>query len=584
MKAKGSDAMKEYLLIKNEAITSMNTHFSSLIHKKDLWLCGFDEISYARKNYAIVVDGEIYNKKELKEELHDAQYPPIESLEELFVYAYLYWKEDMMQHIKGAYAFVLLYDDKILAAKDPLGLSILYYHHKDDTLVISNSIQLMLNNAGIKPRLTSKGLLDLFAFGPSVPEDHTILDGIKQLPMGSLMSYKDSLNIKTYYRLKAKKHDDSLTESIDKVRELVTTSIKRQMEDVHASFLSGGLDSSIITAIAASLNKDWRTYSLQYEGNKENFKGNQYQVSLDDTFIEQMKDRYPCDHTALMMTQETLRDKLEDAVLAREFPGMADVDSSLLWLCEQVSQREHIIMSGECSDEIFGGYPWFYREELKDLDTFPWLRSSEERIKLLHQDIKGLDYQAYIQKQYENSIKDISYLPTDTKEDKQARLHTVLCLHWFMQTLVVRQLTMANYADITIRAPFADVDTLEYVYNIPWDMKFYKQNEKGILRKAFEDQLPEDVCWRKKNPFPKTHNPVYADLVASLLKQRYDDPESALHKLFDDKELKKLIDSKGASYTLPWYGQLMSGPQLLAYLYQIDYWIRVYHVDLDLTN
>ena len=150
-----------------------------------------------------------------------------------------------------------------------------------------------------------------------------------------------------------------------------------------------------------------------------------------------------------------------------------------------------------------------------------------------------------------------------------------------MQTLVVRQITMANWANITIRAPFADVKTLEYVYNIPWDMKFYKQNEKGILRKAFEKLLPKDVCWRKKNPFPKTHNPLYADLVADLLKKRYDDPSSPLHRLFDDATLKELIESKGASYTLPWYGQLMSGPQLLAYLYQIDQWILTYHVQLD---
>lgn len=574
--------MKEYLLIKNEAITSMNTHFSSLVHKRDLWLCGFDEISYARKNYAIVVDGEVYNLKELKEELHAAQYPPIESLEELFVYSYLHWKEECMMHIKGAYAFVLLYDDKIFAAKDPLGLAIQYYHHELDTLVISNSIQLMLNNAGIKAKLTKEGLLDLFAFGPGIPEDKTLLDGIKQLPMGCMMTYTDTLTLQQYYQLSAKVHQDDLSLTIQKVKDLVTASIKSQMQDVHASFLSGGLDSSIITAVCASTSKQpWHTYSLEYEGNKENFKGNLYQVSLDDDYIEQMKQRYPGDHTTLTITQEELKNKLEEALIAREFPGMADVDSSLLWLCEQVSNREKIILSGECSDEIFGGYPWFYRDELKDLDTFPWLRSTQERIKLLHDDLKQLDYDAYITKQYQDSIASISYLATDSEEDKQARLHTILCLHWFMQTLVIRQITMAKQAGITIRAPFADVDTLAYVYNIPWSMKFYQDNEKGILRKAFEDLLPKDVCWRKKNPFPKTHNPVYASLVADLLKERFEDPDSCLHRLFDKEQLQALITSKGASFTLPWYGQLMSGPQLLAYLYQIDYWVRTYHVELD---
>lgn len=573
--------MKEYLFIKNQNIDAMQTHFASLVHMQDMWLCGFEEISYARKNYAIVVDGEVYNEKQIKEELHEAQYPPIESLEEMFLYGYLHWKEDVMKHIEGAYAFVLYHDHQILAAKDPLGLSVLYYYADDQQLVISNRISLMLENANITPRLTKEGVMDLFAFGPGICEDKTILDGIHQLAMGKYFTYDDALKVKTYYRLHAKAHTDDVDTTTKHVYELVHTSIERQMKDVHASFLSGGLDSSIITAVCAEKAKNWRTYSLEYEGNKENFKGNMYQVSLDDDYIKEMCERYPLDHKELMITQKELRDELKNAMLAREFPGMADVDSSLLWLCKKVCEKENIIFSGECSDEIFGGYPWFYREELKDLDTFPWLRNVNDRISLLHENIKHFDYQGYIKKQYHDSICDIDYLSTDSVEDRRARLHTVLCLHWFMQTLVVRQITMAHQAGITIRAPFADVKTLEYVYNIPWDMKFYKQNEKGILRKAFENILPEDVCWRKKNPFPKTHNPLYASLVADLLKERFDDQDSPLHRLFDDQTLQELIDTKGASYTLPWYGQLMSGPQLLAYLYQIDQWILTYHVQLD---
>lgn len=573
--------MKEYLFIKNQNIDAMHTHFASLVHMQDMWLCGFEEISYARKNYAIVVDGEVYNEKQIKEELHEAQFPPIASLEELFLYAYLHWKEDLMKHIEGAYAFVLYHDHQILAAKDPLGLSVLYYYEDDYQLVISNRISLMLDNADITPKLSKEGVMDLFAFGPGIPESKTILDSIHQLAMGQYFTYKDKVALKTYYRLRAKKHEDDIDTTAKHVYELVEASIKRQMDQVHASFLSGGLDSSIITAVCAKETSDWRTYSLAYEGNKENFKGNMYQVSLDDDYIKQMCERYPLQHQELMITQKQLRDELKNAMLAREFPGMADIDSSLLWLCEQVSQKERVIFSGECSDEIFGGYPWFYRKELKNLETFPWLRNVNDRISLLHEDIKHFDYQGYIKKNYADSIADMDYLSDDSKEDRQARIHSVLCLHWFMQTLVVRQITMANWANITIRAPFADVRTLEYVYNIPWDMKFYKQNEKGILRKAFEKLLPKDVCWRKKNPFPKTHNPLYADLVADLLKERYDDPSSPLHRLFDDATLKELIESKGASYTLPWYGQLMSGPQLLAYLYQIDQWILTYHVQLD---
>lgn len=369
-------------------------------------------------------------------------------------------------------------------------------------------------------------------------------------------------------------------ETAKHVKDLLLHSVNQQKQGCKSSFLSGGLDSSILTALC--VQKDWNTYSLDYEGNKENFHSNMYQVSMDTDYINMMKDKYPLlHHHDLMITQKELASLLEEAMLAREMPGMADVDSSLLWLCKQVKQQEDVIISGECSDEIFGGYPWFYREELKDLDTFPWLRSTKERISLLNKKYQTLEFEEYIKNQYNNTLKDIQYLDSDTQEDKLARKHTLLCLHWFMQTLVVRQVCEGRWAGVNIRAPFANVRLLEYVYNIPWKMKFLNDEEKGILRKAFADILPKEVCERKKNPFPKTHNPIYAQIVSDIVKDTLKDKNSPLHKLFDDKKLDELIQSKGESFQLPWYGQLMSGPQLLAYLYQIHCWIKDFDIEIE---
>lgn len=543
---------------------------------------GFKAVQHEAMEFSVMCDGELYQLEKLHEELRQAGFPDPSSLEEAVLYAYLLWGEKAMEHMEGAYSFIIRKGDSLFCAKDPLGLRPIYYLIKDNCIWISCRIQPLLDASDTPAVLNREGLLELFAFGPSISENQTLYKDVHALPMGSLLRISaGKLEIKTYYKLSAHPHTDTLQETITKVHELMSASIHAQASGAQASFLSGGLDSSLITSVAAKKNPQWRTYSLDYEGNKENFKGNMYQVSLDASFIQDMCEFCQCEHTPLMLSQQELCDLLEDAMLAREAPGMADVDSSLLWLCRKVAEKEQIILSGECSDEIFGGYPWFYRDELKDLDTFPWLRSTKERISLLHPDLQSLPYEDYIAKRYAESIQDIEYLDTDSEEDRRARIHTVLCLHWFMQTLVTRQVCMGDAAHLNIRAPFANVKLLEYVYNIPWEMKFLKQEEKGILRKAFEHELPESVAHRKKNPFPKTHNPRYAELVSKRLQERYEDPTSPLHELFDDVKLKELIDTKGESFQLPWYGQLMSGPQLLAYLYQIDRWIVTKHISIE---
>lgn len=548
--------------------------------ENDIFMKDASFIIYQNEEYQIVIDGEIYNEDELFAELKDI-YPMHNTTEELVFYAWKHWGMQFSNHLEGAYTFLIGNKEQLLVVKDPLGLRPIYYCENNGNWYVSNSIKTLLNKSEKKAVLAKEGILELFSFGPGISEDKTLLKGIFTVPMGSYLEIKHhTANIYKYYELPVYEHKDNVEETAKHVKDLLLHSVNQQKQGCKSSFLSGGLDSSILTALCAQ--KDWNTYSLDYEGNKENFHSNMYQVSMDTDYINMMKDKYPLvHHHDLMITQKELASLLEEAMLAREMPGMADVDSSLLWLCKQVKQQEDVIISGECSDEIFGGYPWFYREELKDLDTFPWLRSTKERISLLNKKYQTLEFEEYIKKQYSNTLKDIQYLDSDTQEDKLARKHTLLCLHWFMQTLVVRQVCEGRWAGVNIRAPFANVRLLEYVYNIPWKMKFLNDEEKGILRKAFANILPKEVCERKKNPFPKTHNPIYAQIVSDIVKDTLKDKNSPLHKLFDDKKLDELIQSKGESFQLPWYGQLMSGPQLLAYLYQIHCWIKDFDIEIE---
>ncbi|MGX8834609.1 asparagine synthetase B family protein [Amedibacillus sp. YH-ame6] len=548
----------------------------------DLYLSGFKKTSYQSLEFDLCIDGELYNTEEITKELILANFKAPTCLEEVFLYSYLLWGNEAMRKLEGSYSFTIRKGKTILSIKDPMGTKPIFYMSNKKGIWVSNSIDTILEYSEEPAVLNKDGIIELFAFGPSLSESETLFKDIKALPMGSILSLRDhKVQVERYYDLPLYKHEDSLEDTIAKVHDLVHDSVINQSKDCKASFLSGGVDSSIITSICTKNNPDWHTYSLDYEGNSENFKGNMYQVSLDQEYIDEMLAYCKNSHTKLTITQKELLDALDEAMLARNMPGMGDVDSSLLWLCEQVAKEEKIILSGECGDEVFGGYPWFYREEFKDIQTFPWLRYSEQRIQLLNKRIQDFDYQGYVDKRYLETLAIVKYLDSDSEEDKKARLNTVLVLHWFMQTLVTRQVCEGDKAKVNIRAPFANVKLLEYVYNIPWSMKFLNDEEKGILRKAFEDELPTKVAHRKKNPFPKTHNPLYADLIAEKVKERFDDPNSPLHVLFDDEKLKELIDTKGASYTLPWYGQLMSGPQLLSYIYQIDRWICEYHVTIE---
>ena len=262
---------------------------------------------------------------------------------------------------------------------------------------------------------------------------------------------------------------------------------------------------------------------------------------------------------------------------------MSDIDSSLFWFSKQIKKEHKVILSGECADEIFGGYPWFYNEEIRNREYFPWISSLDERINLLKKDIKDkLDLKTFIKNEYDKLIEEVPINKKDNDEEKRFRELFYLNMLMFMPTLLERKDRMTMRASLEARVPFADTKLIEYLWNIPWKYKFYNNEEKGLLRAAFEDLLPNEIAHRKKNPYPKTHNPKYAKIVSKLLKKRLKNKNSILYKIFDKDKLKELIDTNGSSFTTPWFGQLMTGPQLLAYLYQFDIWAVKYHIILDI--
>lgn len=237
-------------------------------------------------------------------------------------------------------------------------------------------------------------------------------------------------------------------------------------------------------------------------------------------------------------------------------------------------------LSGECADEVFGGYPWFHREELLNANTFPWCRNLQERTKVLSLDlIDRIRPEEYVAKRYQETLDEVPRLEGENPIEARRREIFYLNLTWFMTTLLDRKDRMSMAHGLEVRVPYCDHRLVQYVWNIPWEMKMYQGREKGILRQALTDVLPEDVLWRKKSPYPKTHNPSYEATVKEWLLDILRDRNSPLLPLIDEKAVHGLAEGK-SDYGKPWFGQLMATPQMFAYLIQVDAWLKKYKVEI----
>ena len=541
-----------------------------------------------RDGYTIVYNGEIYNTDEIRNILKTKYEFKTTSDTEVLLIGYIEYKEKILDMIEGIYAFAIYKDDKLFLARDRVGVKPLFYTKIKDNFIFASEIKALLKNKLVKPIINKESLQELLSLSPSRIPGSGVFKNIYELRPGHYLKYENNkIELKRYWNIKNKKCKDTFEEAKEKIKEYLTDAIKRQMvSDVDiACLLSGGLDSSIITAICSNeykkQNKILDTYSIDYEDNDKYFEKTKFTVSRDNEFINLMKEKFKTRHHYKIITQKVLAKYLKESVIARDLPGMADIDSSLLWFSKEIAKDYKVILSGECADEIFGGYPWFYRTEVMNRECFPWLDSIESRNNLLKKELQEkLNLKEFLKTQYENIIKEVH--KTRNKEEYKYKKLFYLNMTYFMTTLLERKDRMTMRASLEARVPFADTKLIEYLWNLPWEYKFHNETEKGLLREAYKDLLPEEITNRKKNPYPKTHNPKYKNIITKMLKKRLKNKNSILYKIFDEEKLKELIETKGESFKEPWFGQLMTGPQLLAFLYQFDIWAKIYKIELEI--
>lgn len=540
------------------------------------------------RQVTIAYNGELYNAPELRRDLEALGFSFSTHCDtEVALAAYLAWGLDCPRRFNGIFALAV--DDpaagRAFLCRDPFGVKPLFYTLREGRLVFASEIKALFEYPGVRPVVGREGLQEIFGLGPARTPGCGVFQGIRELKPGHLAVFdRQGFRELAYFDLEAQPLELSYPQAVEQVRGLLTDAVRRQLKsDVPlCTFLSGGLDSSLVTAIAArslgELGEKLDTYSFEFEGNSQWFRPSSFQPDRDQDWAERVSTILGTDHTTLLCTSRELADSLKEAVIAKDLPGMADVDGSLLGFCRQVKRRHTVALCGECADEIFGGYPWFHRREMYDGRHFPWSNNLDLRAGLLRPEIRTeLDLEGYVSQRLEETLAQVPTLPGESEEQVRARQLSYLNIHWFMSTLLDRKDRCSMYSGLEVRVPYADHRLAQLVYNIPWEYRCRGGEPKALLRDAGAGLLPEEVLHRRKSPYPKTHNPSYEALVKEQLLSVLRDSSQPIHKLLSEETVTGLL-GQTFDYGRPWFGQLMAGPQLLAYLLQINFWLAHYQI------
>ena len=541
------------------------------------------------RNTIIIYNGELYNTPELRTELMSRGHEFVgHSDTEVLLHAYLEWKTDAFARLNGIFAFAIWEkrERRLTLCRDRLGVKPLFFAPIRNGLTFGSTIDTVLCHPEIEPALDEDGLRTLLLLGPARPPESGVFRQIKSLLPGHFaVLTPENFTDHVYWQLEAHEHEDDLPTTIERTHTLICDAARRQLvSDVPlACFLSGGLDSSILSMLAAkdyaARGETLHTWSVDYRDNDKYFTKSIFQPNSDDSYIDQMVNFLGTHHHRVVLEPEALCAALLPATDARALPGMADVDSSLLLFCAAVKRGgTTVCLSGECADELFGGYPWYHREEILFEDTFPWSRSVGLRLGLLTPDAVR-NGEEFVRQHYRDTCDRAPKLSSDDKKAARMREMFVLNLDWFMATLLDRKDRMSMYSGLEVRVPFCDHRIVEYAYNMPWDFKSLEGREKGIVRRAFANELPKEIVYRKKSPYPKTFHPVYTRLCADYVCRIFEDNTSVAASLFDRNAVQKLMQ-RPESLAEPWFGQLMRTPQIFAYIIQLDRWFRHYHVKI----
>ena len=531
----------------------------------------------------LTFSGEIYNFTELRRELvaHGHEFRT-RSDTEVLLRGYLQWGRDCVRRLNGMFAFGI-WDGRrqeLLLARDRLGVKPLYYAERPDGVLFGSEPKAVLAHPEFRAEVDAEGLAELFSqFGTATP-GHAIYRGLAEVRPGTMVTAgRGGVRTAAYWALEAAPHADGLAATAATVRELLADTVHRQtVADVPlCSLLSGGLDSSVVSALAAgSLGRRDRaklaTYSVDFAGSADAFKPDQLRPSHDEPFARAAAEHIGSRHSTIVLSAEDLVAAQWAPLAAHDLPTMGDMWVSIYLLFREISQQSTVALSGEAADEVFGGYAWYHAPALLAAPTFPWAAGGSWE-PLLHDEVRArIRLAEYAGDRYQQALAEAPRLAGESPADRRIREVLYLGLTRWLPALLDRKDRLSMATGLEVRVPFCDHRLVEYVWNVPWALKEAGGIEKGLLRAASADLLPADLVNRRKSIYPGAADPAYERALDVQLRELLAQPGAPLFGLISRE---RLTAAYASDPRLPGMMAIRPSPMApVAFLLDVNRWLE----------
>ncbi|GCE28957.1 asparagine synthetase B [Dictyobacter alpinus] len=541
------------------------------------------------QTYTLTYNGEIYNFRELRSELETRGHSfRTQSDTEVILHAYVEWGEACAEHLNGIFAFGLWDESrqKLLLVRDHLGVKPLFYAQRGSAIIFGSELKALFQHPLVKPEVDADGIADIFVASIIHTPGFGYYHDVHEVRPGHLITFeREQTRDIQYWSLRSAPHSDDEETTSQHILALLQDTVKRQLiADVPiVSMLSGGLDSSALTALAAqefrNNGQQLETYSIDFKESAEYFTGNDMRPSLDAPWVKRVAEYTRTRHHTITVDTPELLDNLLVPLYAHDVPGMGQIETSLYLIFKAMKENATVALSGESADEVFGGYPWYHYDEVMQANIFPWLvmmlRSdmmSRFPSMLAPDVLQKARPQEYIMRRYQEAQSEVPLLDGESAQESKRREILYMGLTRWLPLLLDRKDRMSMASGFEVRVPFCDHRLVQYVWNIPWDMKNVDSIEKGILRRALRGILPEDARMRRKSAYPSSQHPGYVKGVCERALQILNDPNAAIRPLIDVPAWQAIATRQGPELSQ----DFAISP--LERIIQLEAWITSYQV------